>query len=130
MNDQEGGLLEALVARLEQALARIEKTELAARVPSGHPQADTCPSCSPRPQPVPTTALPLSAREHDVLALIADGHRNAVIAARLHLSPKTVRNYVSALYRKLDVTCRIEAAIRARDAAITMDNQVSASRSA
>ncbi len=59
----------------------------------------------------PTAAL--SERERQVLALVAQGATNREIAAQLHLSPYTVKEYASALYRKLDVRNRLEAVQRA-----------------
>ncbi|RZS33972.1 DNA-binding NarL/FixJ family response regulator [Herbihabitans rhizosphaerae] len=61
----------------------------------------------------------LTARERQVLELIAKGHSNRRIARALVLSEKTVRNHVTRLYRKLDVTDRIAAATRARDNGIS-----------
>ena len=58
-------------------------------------------------------ATPLSPRERDVLALLGDGATNREIAERLHLSPHTVKDHTSALYRKLGVRNRAEAARRA-----------------
>jgi DNA-binding NarL/FixJ family response regulator len=55
----------------------------------------------------------LSARELEVLALIADGLRNAQIAERLVVSVKTVDHHVSAILRKLAVSTRGEAAAEA-----------------
>lgn len=52
----------------------------------------------------------LTGREMDVLRLIADGMRNTEIAARLHISPKTVDHHVSAVLSKLGVASRREAA--------------------
>jgi len=49
-----------------------------------------------------------------VLALLAEGLRNADIAARLHVSPRTVDHYVSSLLAKLGVRTRGEAAAAAR----------------
>lgn len=45
----------------------------------------------------------LSARERQVLQLVAEGHSSAAIAARVHLSPKTVETYRSRLMKKLAV---------------------------
>lgn len=56
----------------------------------------------------------LSRREQDVLALIAAGDDNTAIADKLTLSPKTVRNYVSQVLKKLAVSDRTSAAEVAR----------------
>lgn len=55
----------------------------------------------------------LSEREHQVLALMAAGATNREIAAQLHLSPHTVKEYASSLYRKLEARNRLEAVKRA-----------------
>jgi DNA-binding NarL/FixJ family response regulator len=60
----------------------------------------------------------LTERERQTLDLMAQGHKNAVIADRLHLSPKTVRNYVTSIFDKLELADRSEAIIRARDAGL------------
>jgi DNA-binding NarL/FixJ family response regulator len=56
----------------------------------------------------------LTDREREVLELLAGGHGNNAIASRLSLSPKTVRNNVSAIFAKLQVADRSEAIVRAR----------------
>lgn len=56
-------------------------------------------------------ASTLSAREHEVLRLLADGLSNADIAKELFLSEGTVRNYVSSLFIKLGVSDRTQAAV-------------------
>jgi DNA-binding NarL/FixJ family response regulator len=66
----------------------------------------------PPPQTVPFPEL--TDRERDVLRLVADGQGNAAIARQLSLSVKTVRNYLSRIFAKLQVTHRTEAAVRAR----------------
>lgn len=72
--------------------------------------------------PDPETPFPeLTAREHDVLALVAEGLTNTAIADRLVLSPKTVRNHVSNIFSKLQVADRAGAIIRARDAGLGRD---------
>ena len=55
----------------------------------------------------------LTAREIDVLALLADGLRNTQIAERLVVSPRTVDHHVSAILRKLEAATRGEAVARA-----------------
>jgi two-component system response regulator DevR len=59
----------------------------------------------PRTQPTET----LSARETEVLQLLADGVPTEEIAARLYLSVNTVRNHVHSIIRKLGVHSRLEA---------------------
>ena len=56
-------------------------------------------------------ASTLSAREREVLRLLADGLSNADIAKELFLSEGTVRNYVSSLFVKLGVSDRTQAAV-------------------
>lgn len=58
----------------------------------------------------------LSARECELVELLAHGFDNAQIAARLELAEKTVRNNVSAVFHKLGVESRAQAIVRARDA--------------
>jgi DNA-binding NarL/FixJ family response regulator len=55
----------------------------------------------------------LSDREIEVLKLIANGKDNAVIAAELHISPKTVKNHISNILMKLQIDNRIQAAVYA-----------------
>ena len=61
-----------------------------------------------------SNAAGLTEREHEVLALIAEGLDNPAIARRLFLSPKTVERQVSAVLRKLDVEDRTAAVAEAR----------------
>jgi DNA-binding NarL/FixJ family response regulator len=52
----------------------------------------------------------LSAQEERILDMIGEGLTNREIAGRIHLSDKTVKNYVSAILQKLEVARRAEAA--------------------
>ncbi|MFF5160938.1 response regulator [Streptomyces sp. NPDC000348] len=61
-------------------------------------------------------ASPLTAREADVLRLAAAGAETAEIAEHLHLSPGTVRNYMTTIVAKLDARNRLDAIRIARDA--------------
>jgi DNA-binding NarL/FixJ family response regulator len=53
----------------------------------------------------------LNEREVEILRLISRGYTNTEIARTIHLSEGTVRNYISALFSKLDVTDRTQAAL-------------------
>lgn len=53
----------------------------------------------------------LNDREHQLLELVAEGLTNRQIGARLYLSEKTVKNYVSAMLQKLNMRTRTEAAV-------------------
>jgi len=56
----------------------------------------------------------LSPRERDVMRLLADGYSNLEISQKLVLSEKTIRNYISNIYRKLQITSRGEMILLAR----------------
>ncbi|MFY0543903.1 response regulator [Brevibacillus sp. H7] len=58
---------------------------------------------------------PLTEREKEVLVLIADGKNTKEIASQLYLTTGTVRNYISAIYDKLNVDNRIEAIMRFKE---------------
>lgn len=60
----------------------------------------------------------LTGREREVLDELATGRTNADIARRLALSQKTIRNYTSSIFTKLQVAGRSEAIIKARDAGL------------
>ena len=61
-----------------------------------------------------SSVMGLSEREREVLALISDGLTNPEIAGRLHISPHTVKEHTSSLYRKLEVRNRTEAVQKAQ----------------
>src|SRR5258707_9884555 len=68
---------------------------------------------------VPKEIFPtLTEREREILQLIARGYSNNEIAQELALSVKTVSNYVSNIFSKLQVADRAHAIIRARDAGL------------
>ena len=77
---------------------------------------------------VPRTASPaepfpeLTAREREVLDLIAQSHNNAKIAKLLYVSPKTVRNHISNIFTKLQIADRTQAILRAREAGLGQDD--------
>ena len=58
-------------------------------------------------------AFDLTAREIDVLRLIASGKDNAQIGVELSISPKTVKNHISNIFTKLDIENRVQAAVYA-----------------
>jgi DNA-binding CsgD family transcriptional regulator len=68
--------------------------------------ADRCRELLKESQPNPWAAAGITAREADVLRLVADGLANKQIAAQLHLSPRTVEKHVESLLRKTGARSR------------------------
>jgi DNA-binding NarL/FixJ family response regulator len=54
----------------------------------------------------------LTAREHEILSLLAKGHQYKEIAEKLGISALTVRTHITNIYQKLHVTCRTEAVLK------------------
>jgi DNA-binding NarL/FixJ family response regulator len=73
---------------------------------------------TPRPKIAQDLFPTLTEREREILQLIARGSSNSDIAKQLSLSGKTVSNYLSNIFSKLQVTDRTQAVIRARDAGL------------
>lgn len=71
-----------------------------------------------RPVDRPAVLDSLTPRERDVLVAIARGLSNAEVAATLHLTEGTVKGYVSALFDRLGVRNRVEAAVLAHTAGL------------
>ncbi len=65
----------------------------------------------------------LTPREREILELLAQGLTNMAVAEKFILSPKTIRNQVSNIYRKLQVATRSEAVIKAREAGLGYQDQ-------
>lgn len=74
---------------------------------------------SARPALPPEVFPELTESERNVLRLMARGIRNEAIAQQLSLSTKTVQNYVSNIFSKLQVADRAQAIIKARDAGLS-----------
>jgi pimeloyl-ACP methyl ester carboxylesterase/DNA-binding CsgD family transcriptional regulator len=70
----------------------------------------------------------LSARERDILELIAQGLDNRKIAEQLFLSEKTVRNHITSIFSKLEVQTRAQAIVYARDAGFGSRHHIQGSR--
>ena len=77
----------------------------------------------PRPPGEPPVLPQLSAREREVLDLLAAGRSNSAIASRLVLSQKTVRNHLSNIFSKLQVADRSEAIVLAREAGLGLPRE-------
>lgn len=71
-----------------------------------------------RPAALPNPLPDLTEREREILDLIARGRSNSEIATTLFLSPKTVSNYVSSIFNKLQVADRAQAMLKAREAGL------------
>jgi predicted ATPase/DNA-binding CsgD family transcriptional regulator len=87
----------------EQVLATPHTTPVPARVPPTSP-----PPAAPAKKPV-TFPAGLTAREVEVLRLIAQGWTDAQIAEHLVISPRTVNHHTTSLYSKLNVSSRAAA---------------------
>ena len=61
------------------------------------------------PSPEDAATSLLSAREAEILRLVADGLTNPQVASRLYLSPRTVGQHLRSVYRKLGVPSRAAA---------------------
>jgi DNA-binding NarL/FixJ family response regulator len=92
-------------ATVGSARATLAVVEELRRVREGKEQAP-----AREAMPAPT----LGTREREILALLADGRTNAEIAVQVGLSPYTVKDHVSSLYRKLQARNRAEAVHRAQ----------------
>jgi DNA-binding NarL/FixJ family response regulator len=64
-------------------------------------------------QPEGQAEMKLTPREHEVLGLVVEGLTNQAIASKLDISEKTVEKYLSAIFTKLNVASRVEAAVHA-----------------
>lgn len=67
---------------------------------------------STAPAASPAAARILSSREAEIMTLIAAGHTNGQIAARLVVTEKTIKNHVNRLYAKLGAGSRADAIAR------------------
>ncbi|MDQ1051020.1 response regulator transcription factor [Streptomyces sp. V4I2] len=100
-------LAHAGVTQLDSSVARRLTDSLPPTGTVAGPAAGSVPAQAP--------AVALSPREIDILRLLAHGHSNREIAARLYLSEGTVKNHVSRILQRLALRDRTQAALRARD---------------
>lgn len=76
------------------------------------PAPDSRPYGAPVPDIEADSPAPgLSQRQHEVMALVSRGVRNAEIAARLQVSEKTVKNHINRIFRSLGAASRVEAVL-------------------
>jgi pimeloyl-ACP methyl ester carboxylesterase/DNA-binding CsgD family transcriptional regulator len=76
----------------------------------------------------PSAFAELSAREREILELVARGLDNRQIAERLFLSEKTVRNHITSVFSKLEVQSRAQAIVHAREAGFGRTSRVGTGR--
>ncbi|MEZ4569881.1 MAG: response regulator transcription factor [Thermomicrobiales bacterium] len=66
-----------------------------------------------KPEPPPTNQMPLSVREVEVLDCVAQGFSNKEIAEALFITEQTVKNHMTSVLRKLEVSDRVQAVLYA-----------------
>jgi LuxR family maltose regulon positive regulatory protein len=104
---------------LYEAAARGITQEYTGQLLASFPDVDAA-----QPKRFPTEMVePLSARELEVLGLIAEGHSNQEIAARLCLSLNTVKVHSSNIYSKLGVNSRTQAVAKAKTLGIQLPSK-------
>lgn len=86
-----------------------------------HDRAAVAPPASAPDKPPPLPAVRLTAREDQILIYLSKGLRNAEIASALGTSPATVKNQVSAILAKLDVSNRTELAGRVAEGEVRLE---------
>lgn len=123
--DDDDALLDAIMAGASgYVLKQIKGSDLVAAVrtvASGQSMLDPATTArlignlrgdnTPPAEPENEALAGLTAREHEILALIGEGLTNAQIGKRLFLAEKTVKNHISRLLAKLGVERRIQAAM-------------------
>lgn len=84
----------------------------AAAIPGWSTDGRRAPRALTEQSPAPTDSG-LTAREREVLQLVAEGASTAQLAARLYISPRTVKNHLASIYAKLEARDRTEALVQA-----------------
>jgi DNA-binding NarL/FixJ family response regulator len=126
ISDQDSDVLDAILAgacgylmkdaSIEELMAGIRAASIGESLISSHIAGKVLQrvrATSGHPQIAEQIRSELSDREIEVLKLIANGKDNAMIAAELHISPKTVKNHISNILMKLQIQNRIQAAVYA-----------------
>jgi DNA-binding NarL/FixJ family response regulator len=126
ISDHDSDVLDAILAgacgylmkdaSIEELMAGIRAASLGESLISSHIAGKVLQrirATSAQPQIAEQIQSELSEREIQVLKLIANGKDNAMIAAELHISPKTVKNHISNILMKLQIENRIQAAVYA-----------------
>jgi DNA-binding NarL/FixJ family response regulator len=126
ISDQDNDVMDAILAgacgyllkdsSIQELMAGIRAASLGESLISSHIAGKVLQrirATSSQPDIAETIRTELSDREIQVLKLIANGKDNAVIAAELHISPKTVKNHLSNILMKLQIDNRIQAAVYA-----------------
>ena len=111
-----GYLSKALPAReLVAALERVHAGELVVSDPPGRVRPN-------QGLDWPGRGEGLSDREAEILALITQGLGNAEVATRTYLSPNTIKSYIRAIYRKINVASRTQAVLWGVDHGFSPDH--------
>jgi len=98
-----------LADRIASVLAEVDGFELVGK----HEEADALVIAATKMAPEPDPVTTLTARELEVLALLAEGASNKLIARRLGISAHTAKFHVASLLEKLDAVSRTDAVAHA-----------------
>jgi DNA-binding CsgD family transcriptional regulator/ArsR family metal-binding transcriptional regulator len=108
--DAEGNLVSTVAININTAKTGLSQNE--SEAPS-HPESTTPPEMDPESAETANMALPtpLSARELEVLCILAEGTSNNEISHMLNISPHTVKSHIIHIFNKLGVNDRTQAAV-------------------
>jgi DNA-binding CsgD family transcriptional regulator len=107
--------------------AEIEALIRRSRLPVDDQAVGPASASGPETSPSAAEAFGLTAREREVLTLVADGRTNSEIAQRLFISRKTASVHVSNILAKLGVASRVEAAAMAHRRGLASERPVTGS---
>jgi two-component system nitrate/nitrite response regulator NarL len=109
LKDQAAGSLLKAIRKVHEGELWLDRSLTADLITALTAEGDGAKAADPEQAKIAT----LTAREREVIGLVADGHKNRDIASRLFISDTTVRHHLTAVFAKLDVPDRLTLALYA-----------------